>query len=50
MRPVRRRRDWRRNRELPERREPRMTRSGLLGGENLHIHACFNTNIQMVQT
>lgn len=33
-RPVGRRRDWRRNRELPERREPRMRRSGLLGGSS----------------
>ena len=38
MRPVRRRRDWRRNREQPGRREPRLRTSGLLGGKHRHIY------------
>lgn len=39
IRPVKRRRDWKRNRELPERREPRMMRSGLQGRKHAHTHA-----------
>lgn len=42
MRPVRRKRDWRRNRELPGRREPRTMRSGPLG-EETYTHTNFKT-------
>lgn len=48
MRPVKKRKDWRRNRELPEKREPREMRSGLLGEKRTLTHAFTLINFSVV--